>query len=156
VTGPPNSFKTEPETEEAPDHYGLFPRTAIDIWKKIQGTDAVLTISMFEDYCCQVKDMSTGRALKVDPGTNEPYGFVEHKLTTFADVIAAARIVETKRAIAETKMNAASSRSHAMMRIKLYKKDGDKTKISFFQFIDLAGSERLGKTGDNLDNFSGV
>ena len=51
VTGPPNSFKTEPETEEAPEHYGLFPRTVIDVWKKIQGTEACLTISMFEDYC---------------------------------------------------------------------------------------------------------
>ena len=76
--------------------------------------------------------MTTGRTLKVDPATNEPYGFVEHKLTTFSDIITAARIVETKRAIAETKMNATSSRSHAMMRIKLYKKDGDKTRVSFF------------------------
>jgi hypothetical protein len=150
VTGPPNSFKTDPETEEAQEHYGLFPRTVIDVWKKIQGTEACLTISLFEDYCAQVKDMSTGRTLKVDPGTNEPYGYVEHKLTTFSDIIAAARIVETKRALAETKMNAASSRSHAMMRITLYKKDGDKTRVSFFQFIDLAGSERLGKNGDNL------
>ena len=132
VTGPPNSFKTDPETEEAQEHYGLFPRTCIDVWKKIQGSEACLTVSLFEDYCAMVKDMSTGKTLKVDPGTNEPYGYVEHKLTTFQDIIAAARIVETKRAIAETKMNATSSRSHAMMRITLYKKDGDKTRVSFF------------------------
>ena len=100
--------------------------------------------------------MSTGRVLKVDTVTNEPYGFVEHKLTTFQDIIAASRIVETKRAIAETKMNATSSRSHAMMRIKHYKKVGDTTRESFFQFIDLAGSERVGKTGLGKSNFNGM
>jgi hypothetical protein len=40
VIGPPNSFKKDPKTEEAADHYGLFPRTAIDIWKKIQGDNS--------------------------------------------------------------------------------------------------------------------
>jgi len=77
---------------------------------------------------------------------------VEHRLTTFEDIINTARIVETKRAISETKMNATSSRSHAAMLIKLYKKEGEKCRVNFFQFIDLAGSERMGKTGNAPKN----
>ena len=32
ITGPPNSFKKAPTGEDIPEHYGLFPRTTIDIW----------------------------------------------------------------------------------------------------------------------------
>ena len=69
--------------------------------------------------------MTTGKVCKIDSVTNEPMNFVEHKLETFQDIIKLASMVETKRAVAETKSNATSSRSHAMMRLKLYKKEGD-------------------------------
>jgi kinesin family member 25 len=97
ITGPPKSFKIDPPSEdEIPEHYGLFPRTAIDIWKKIQGHDDMkLTIAIFEDYCFEVKDMSTGKICKVDIVTLEPDDYVEHKLETFQDIIKMARIVET-------------------------------------------------------------
>lgn len=85
--GPPKSFKTEPEGEDAPEYYGLFPRTTIDIWKKIQGNpDMYLTVSMFEDYCFSMKDMSTGKTCRIDTVTNEPDSYKEHKLETFKDI----------------------------------------------------------------------
>ena len=84
ITGPPKSFKEMPEGEDALEHYGLFPRTTIDVWKKIQGNpNMYLTLSMFEDYCMEVKDMSTGRKCRIDPGTCEPDDYKEHKLETF-------------------------------------------------------------------------
>lgn len=43
-----------------------------------------------------------------------------------------------------------------MMKLKLYKKEGDLVRVSFFQFIDLAGSERMGKTGTQLNEHHGI
>ena len=43
-----------------------------------------------------------------------------------------------------------------MMKLKLYMKEGDQTRVSFFQFIDLAGSERLGKSSTNTNEMTDV
>lgn len=58
-----------------------------------------------------------------------------------------AKIIEKKRTASTTLMNDASSRSHALVELKMYKKDGDNFHVNFMRFIDLAGSERFAKTG---------
>ena len=53
------------------------------------------------------------------------------------------------RHVGSTKMNAESSRSHLIFAIMIsnYDKSTKKTSNGKFSFIDLAGSERAGKTG---------
>ena len=55
------------------------------------------------------------------------------------------------RHVGSTKMNAESSRSHLIFAIMIdnYDKQTKKTSHGKFSFIDLAGSERVGKTGAN-------
>lgn len=56
------------------------------------------------------------------------------------------------RSTAETKMNATSSRSHALFTVHIESLEGDdKVKKSKLNFVDLAGSERQGKTGATGD-----
>lgn len=54
-----------------------------------------------------------------------------------------------ERAMAETKMNAHSSRSHAIFQIRITQADPMKgtQKISVINLIDLAGSEKIGQSG---------
>ena len=57
------------------------------------------------------------------------------------------------RHVGATKMNAESSRSHLIFAvlIKVFDKQTKKTANGKFSFIDLAGSERAGKTGATAD-----
>jgi len=42
-------------------------------------------------------------------------------------------------------MNDTSSRSHAVIELKMYRKADDNFYVNTFRFLDLAGSERFGK-----------
>jgi len=57
------------------------------------------------------------------------------------------------RHVGSTKMNAESSRSHLIFAVlvEVYDKQTKKTALGKFSFIDLAGSERAGKTGATAD-----
>ena len=63
-----------------------------------------------------------------------------------ADIIRMSKIVETERNTAKTGMNDTSSRSHAVVELKMYIKDGDNFHVNMLKFLDLCGSERFGKT----------
>ena len=58
-----------------------------------------------------------------------------------------AAIIEEKRIVSGTRMNAASSRSHFLIKLKMYRKTGTKIHVNQWQFLDMAGSERPDKTG---------
>jgi hypothetical protein len=57
------------------------------------------------------------------------------------------------RSVGSTKMNSESSRSHSIFAVLLecYNKTTKKTSVGKFSLIDLAGSERVGKTGATAD-----
>ena len=44
-------------------------------------------------------------------------------------------------------MNSTSSRTNAIMDFKCYKKNGNMIHINSFKFVDMAGSERIEKSG---------
>ena len=82
----------------------------------------------------------------MDLEINELVGQKETFIKTSADIIRLSKIVETERNTAKTGMNDTSSRSHAVVEIKLYVKDGDNIRVNHIKFMDLCGSERFGKT----------
>ena len=53
------------------------------------------------------------------------------------------------RTVGNTKMNAKSSRSHSLFIVTIFQKDSitDSTKAGKLYFVDLAGSEKISKTG---------
>eukprot|EP00760_Papus_ankaliazontas_P022083 PhM_4_TR18795/c0_g1_i4/m.77497/K17914/KIF13; kinesin family member 13 len=82
-------------------------------------------------------------------------GLIRKPVTTAAQTKLFIERGVNERAMAETKMNAHSSRSHAIFQIQVTQKDGTTgtIKISTINLVDLAGSEKVkssGATGDTL------
>ena len=60
-------------------------------------------------------------------------------------LIEVSKVIERERNSAKTGMNDASSRSHAVIELRMYRKTGDDFRVNCFRTLDLAGSERYGK-----------
>ena len=58
-----------------------------------------------------------------------------------------ASIIEYKRITSPTDMNETSSRSHFLIQLKMYQRTGDLVQVNCLKFLDMAGSERPGKSG---------
>ena len=70
-------------------------------------------------------------------------GGEEIKILSTKDIITVCKLIENGRSVRSTSKNCASSRSHAIIEMRLYRKFGDKLRTTQFNFIDLAGSERF-------------
>ena len=69
-------------------------------------------------------------------------------MTCEEDVLDLIRRGEKLRAVASTSMNAVSSRSHSLFILKLHQRFADGScKESKLNLADIAGSEKVGKTG---------
>ena len=126
------------------------------------GYDFTVTGSYLEIYNEQLKDLlgKNNEELKIrlDPTSlsgKDVYvqGLTQVPLVTDKDYIKAIETGVSKRRVAETNMNAVSSRSHAILTLTLTQrefleggKEGVK-KSSKIHLIDLAGSERAESTG---------
>jgi len=142
--------------------YGLFPRAIIHIFQRAKalGDACVLTcsaieLSMFGNKCmfdtgreCRSQGMSDSSCygVTIDKAHKPPrmYGMVEHVLDDEKAVLRVFEAIATRNTKG-TGMNNDSSRTHCFVFLKLYMKvgDGEKIRISRFQFVDLAGSERI-------------
>ena len=65
------------------------------------------------------------------------------------------QIIDEKRVTGKTKMNTTSSRSHFMIQFKMYQQCGEMVHVNMFKFMDMAGSERLSKTGADPTSIEG-
>ena len=75
-------------------------------------------------------------------------GLKEEYVTCEEDVINLILLGEKYRAVSSTKMNASSSRSHSLFILSLHQKSKDgSTKEGRLNLADLAGSEKVNKTG---------
>jgi kinesin family member 6/9 len=74
-----------------------------------------------------------------------------HVADTEEDALNLLFMGDTNRAIAETPMNMASSRSHCIFTFAIEARmtGGDKVRRSKLHLVDLAGSERVGKTNSS-------
>ena len=78
-----------------------------------------------------------------------------HQATTEEDALNLLFLGDTNRAISETPMNLASSRSHAIFTVSIEsrKNGSDNIRRSKLNLVDLAGSERQSKTGSMGERF---
>ena len=161
--GQTGSGKTHSMMGNAQDP-GVIPKVCGAIFEKVRAASEDTTISVrasyiqiyreaLEDLCVADKgDLKIRRDPKF--GTYVQ-GLSEHELTSPAGLTNLIEEGNKRRAVASTLMNAESSRSHAVVVIKVdqeIKGEGAKVrKQSKINLVDLAGSERSSKTGAQGD-----
>ena len=148
----------------APGMEGILPRAMRDIYAKkaeLAGEyDMNVKCYMLELYNDQLVDLLVGHhvnekdrkklEIKKDAkGMIFVPGSTVKECPTLADLEGCWKIGEGARHVGSTKMNAGSSRSHLIvsMLIETINKQTGKAAVGKLSLIDLAGSERAGKTG---------
>ncbi|KAJ4900700.1 P-loop containing nucleoside triphosphate hydrolases superfamily protein [Raphanus sativus] len=163
-TGTGKTF-TMDGTNEQP---GLAPRAIKELFNEASTDHAhsvTFTMSMLEIYMGNLKDLLSARQslrsneasakcnlnIQVDSkGSVEIEGLTEVEVSDFAKARWWYNKGRRVRSTSWTNVNEASSRSHCLTRITIFRRGdgvGSKTEVSKLWMIDLGGSERLLKTG---------
>ncbi|KAG7367206.1 kinesin motor domain containing protein [Nitzschia inconspicua] len=148
---------------ETPGEKGIIPRSIrklFDSKREIeelsQGQKWVsMKIEMLEIYNENVRDLlashastdELGASLKVVGG--EAVGSIRQAVKTEAEVFKILKTAEKRRCVKATNSNATSSRSHLVFSIEysVTSKDGSSNQVGKLNVCDLAGSERVSKSG---------
>ena len=134
---------------------GVIPRAAVDLIRLVEGmTDAEpsarsVMVSYMEIYNEEIRDLlaDAQTSLAIVSGASGGVvvqGLSERVVESVEEVMALLDRGDSVRRVGETRMNARSSRSHAIFRLALGVEGGHRRELTL---VDLAGSERLGKTG---------
>lgn len=141
-------FKNPPsdDLDNLDDNLGIFPRAAIALLKglKEKPEPTAMTITVCESVGMHPMDLVTKGPIWLEPSSNELMGGKEHLIETYEDIFKLGAIFESERTCGATKFNSTSSRSHAMIWIRIYTNVGkDKLRVNHLKIVDLAGSERV-------------
>lgn len=143
---------------------GIIPRLAQDLFQQERnscGDDAftlAVEVTYLEIYNESVKDLlnakNMDKALRVRQ--HPKFGVYVEGLTkwtvnTEAEILKLLEDGASVRSVAATKMNATSSRSHAILTLHIKKKTQNAELVSQLHLVDLAGSERASSTGAEGD-----
>lgn len=140
---------------------GIIPRAAKHIFDAIANSNEErefsIRASFLEIYREQLRDLlspsATKLAIREDKKRIWVEGLSEEYVSCADDVLDLIQSGEKLRATASTKMNETSSRSHSVMMIRVMSKGiegssgGARPLDATLNLIDLAGSERISKTG---------
>ena len=145
---------------------GIVARACLDVFSTIETKcvdgKATVSLSFLEVYNEEIRDLlgNKGRKkqgqkhlrLRDDPnGSVQVQGCVEKVVHSPSEIGILMEAASKRRVVAATRMNATSSRSHAIfiLNIRGCVKDGKENKkfLSKLYLVDLAGSERMKKTG---------
>eukprot|EP01119_Soliformovum_irregulare_P013500 TRINITY_DN359_c0_g2_i1.p1 TRINITY_DN359_c0_g2~~TRINITY_DN359_c0_g2_i1.p1 ORF type:complete len:685 (-),score=277.79 TRINITY_DN359_c0_g2_i1:587-2614(-) len=139
------------------DNEGIIPRAAKHIFRHIESdksrTEYTIKCSFLEIYRETVKDLFNPKNsnLKVRETPLRGVwveGLTEQYVMTESEVMDCLLLGEKFRTVSATNMNAVSSRSHSLFILELHQKDIDgSTKMGRMNLADLAGSEKIAKTG---------
>eukprot|EP01059_Diplonema_ambulator_P003822 TRINITY_DN1350_c1_g2_i1.p1 TRINITY_DN1350_c1_g2~~TRINITY_DN1350_c1_g2_i1.p1 ORF type:complete len:953 (+),score=294.33 TRINITY_DN1350_c1_g2_i1:109-2967(+) len=158
-----------PDNSQAPHDRGLIPRTCEELFSRLQAEEKNLSdaniqrsyqieVRYMEVYMEKVRDLldptEARKTLKVrkHPITGT---FVDglscHEVKDWPSCLELINLGSQARAVASTKMNDVSSRSHAIFRITLTQTtriaDLQSTRMANLNLVDLAGSERVSRSG---------
>ncbi|KAL3426235.1 kinesin family member 22 [Phlyctema vagabunda] len=146
---------------------GVIPRLLSGIYRrgrkvtKDSGgeTEVSVQLSYYEIYNDKVFDLFespdkrtlAGLPLREKDGKTIVVGLSEHACDDLKDFERLYIEANNNRSTAGTKLNAQSSRSHAILQVKVIQTNGDETLISTASAIDLAGSEDNRRTDNGKD-----
>ncbi|KAF1783311.1 Kinesin-like protein [Phytophthora cactorum] len=134
-TGSGKTFTITGGAERYEDR-GLIPRALSLIFERMRNTSQaqiIAQISYLEIY--------NNQATIYEDGNCHLRNLSMHPVTTEEDALNLLFLGDTNRAVSETAMNLASSRSHCIFTVSL------ETRRTGLHLVDLAGSERAHKTG---------
>ncbi|KAG5512500.1 hypothetical protein GH5_08466 [Leishmania sp. Ghana 2012 LV757] len=147
--GQTGSGKTHTMLGKSPEP-GLYALAAKDMFDRLT-TDTRIVVSFYEIYSGKLFDLLNGRrplrSLEDDKGRVNIRGLTEHCSASVEDLMTIISQGNSIRSCGSTGANDTSSRSHAILEIKLKAKRTAK-QSGKFTFIDLAGSERGADTVD--------
>ena len=142
------------------DAAGVIPRSIVQIFKELNRKDlgivsTTVYVSFVQVYNEQLYDMlrdprrSSSLEIHEEPGVGiYVSGLSEYAVRNAGDCLALVKLGEENRAIRETHMNTASSRSHSLFQIVVEQTriedgaEGERVLKSKFNLVDLAGSEK--------------
>lgn len=143
---------------------GIIPRLAQDLFQQERnatGDDAftlAVEVTYLEIYNENVKDLLNAKGMdKTLRVRQHPKfgvyveGLTKWTVSTEAEIIKLLDDGGSVRSVAATKMNATSSRSHAILTLHIKKKTQNAELVSQLHLVDLAGSERASSTGAEGD-----
>ena len=146
---------------------GVIPRFLSGIYRRCRKiekdskgeTTAQVAMSYYEIYNDKVFDLFeapekrtlTGLPLRDNGGKTIVVGLTERPCGTLKDFEKLYDQANVNRSTSATKLNAHSSRSHAVLCVKLSITTGDETRVSTASAIDLAGSEDNRRTDNNRE-----
>lgn len=129
---------------------GILPRIVAELFDSSLTDRIALHLSMMEIYQEQIFDLLSKKREKLSirdgHGKLDVPRLSHHKLASAADAVRLMNQGSAKRCMSKTKLNAESSRSHAMYSITMTKTVDDRETISVFHIVDLAGAERVNRT----------
>lgn len=143
-----------------PRHLSSIYRRARKIEKDGDGeTQVEVSMSYYEIYNDRVYDLfeppehrtPAGLPIRDNNGKTVVVGLTERPCTTLKEFEKLYDEANVNRSTSATKLNAHSSRSHAILCVKITQITGDEVQISTASAIDLAGSEDNRRTDNNKD-----
>lgn len=141
------------------DGRGIVPRAAQHVFGHIRngidGAEFVLRCSLFEVYREQLRDLldpaNPNLRIKETPRQGVFVdGLVQEFVACEDDVVRLLRAGSRLRAVAATRLNQHSSRSHVLFSLTCEQRLGDGTlKLAKLNLVDLAGSEKVWKSSSS-------
>ena len=157
-TGSGKTFTMTGGAERYEDR-GLIPRSLSYIYQKFKENDGAsysARISYMEIYNEQGYDLLDAqdsqktlprvKMMEDERGNFHLKNLSSHVANTEEEALNLLFLGDTNRAISETAMNQASSRSHCIFTVFIEARKGDRVVRSKLNMVDLAGSERVHKT----------
>lgn len=136
---------------------GIIPRACKFIFEHVnknpEHCEFRVTCSFLEIYKEVIKDLLNPKGINLKVRETPTRGvwvddLSETPVRSHLEVLALLHKGESQRAVASTNMNSVSSRSHSLFILTVSQKTQDgATKIGKLNLADLAGSEKVGKTG---------
>ncbi|PNS21695.1 Kinesin-like protein 6 [Sphaceloma murrayae] len=146
---------------------GVIPRLLSSVYRRARKiekdsageTSVDVTMSYYEIYCDRVYDLfeapekrtPAGLPIRDNGGKTVVVGLTERPCTTLKEFEQLYDQANTNRSTSATKLNAHSSRSHAILSVKVTQTTGDEVRTSTVSAIDLAGSEDNRRTENGKD-----
>jgi len=152
-------FGPHEQMYQTPDSRGIVPRAAQHIFDRIRegsdGAEFVLRCSLFEVYREQLRDLldpaNPNLRIKETPRQGVFVdGLAQEFVACEDDVVRLLRAGSRLRAVAATRLNQNSSRSHVIFSLTCEQRLGDGTeKLAKLNLVDLAGSEKVWKSSSS-------